>query len=111
MSGKCPRCHKENTLTVVRKEGGKLKCEECSYLCTDDQTDILFGLRRVDSPTKGISYENEGDFESFFSWFCLKKFKTFEERNEHDKKFHKDGDIQLGMFPVGFVPEVVVSCG
>lgn len=111
---KCPNpdiiCTGVNQFEVSRKENGRLKCTVCGYLTSDEFTNALFGLEVVNEP-KGIAYQNKFDTSLFVSWFCLKKFKTFEARNEHDKKYHKDDDVQLGMFPVGFTPAVEVKCG
>lgn len=110
MTNNCPRCHEENTMTSVRKDGGKLKCEKCSYLCTDDETDVLFGLVKVVHETK-TSYENMGNnWEKYPSWYCLKFFNSYDERVAHDKKYHENDTVQLGMFPVGFSTEQPSKC-
>lgn len=110
-ANKCPRCHEENTMTVVRKDGGKLKCEKCNYLCTDDETDVLFGLVKV-VESGMASYENMGNnWEKFPSWYCLKFFDSYDERVAHDKKYHQNDTFQLGMVPVGFMLEKpALSC-
>lgn len=106
----CPRCHVVDTLIVERKSAGKLRCEKCDYLCTDDETDILFGLKKITCDNK-VSYESIGeDWQKFPSWYCLKFFDSFEGRVAHDKKYHKEGEFQLGMLPSGFTTDKKRTC-
>ena len=115
MTSQCLKCKVSGTLIVQReREGGKLECTnpDCKYIYTDDETNKAFGLIHIGDQAKP-SFENGGEnWKKFPSWYCLKLFDTYEERVAHDKKWHKDGEIQLGMFPVGFTPDgTTITCG
>lgn len=106
---KCPTCQVENNFTVVKRDNGRLKCESCGNITSDEFTNKTFGLIVTEEP-KGVAYQNEFDTSLFTSWYCLKKFKDYDLMKSHDSKYHRDGDLQLGMMPVGFKFESPV-CG
>ena len=43
------------------------------------------------------SWENEGEFDKFYCYYCLAKFDTYEEREVHQKKHDKnEPSLQMG---------------
>ena len=45
------------------------------------------------------SWENEGEFDKFYCYYCLRKFATHEEREAHQKKHDKnEPSLQMGYF-------------
>ena len=35
------------------------------------------------------SHENTGDFDSFYCYYCLAKFKTYDEKTSHEQTHDK----------------------
>ena len=107
---KCPRCHKE----VPLENTTMITCPKCKREFINEDIDEAFGVRRVDTIKDGIevaSYETTGDkFEKFPSWYCLKFFDTYEEREEHDKKHHKTRDFMVGCIPSGSPEDFKPEC-
>ena len=107
----CPRCHKEVPLQNVTM----IICPKCKREFINEDIDEAFGVKRVDTIKGGIemtAYETVGDkCLKFPSWYCLKYFDTLEEKDEHDKKYHKVGDFMVGCIPSGFPEGFKRECG
>ena len=81
-------------------------CNHCGADIEDLEANKSMGVEFV-----GDGYESTGDnWNKFFSWFCLKKFDSWDKRVEHDKQYHKLGAPQLGMVPSGIDPDFEVTC-
>lgn len=107
----CPRCHKE----VPLQNETMITCPKCKREFINEDIDEAFGVKRVDTIKGGVevmAYETVGDkCLKFPSWYCLKYFDTYEEKNEHDKKYHKIGDFMVGCIPSGFPEGFKSKCG
>lgn len=109
----CPRCHK--TVELKKDMTSMVKCPRCNREFINEEIDEAFGVKRVDAIKGGvevISFETIGDMcEKYPSWYCLRYFDTCEEKEEHDKKYHKIGDFMVGCIPSGFPDGYKRECG
>jgi outer membrane lipoprotein-sorting protein len=82
-------------------------CDHCGADIEDLEANRLMGVKFA-----GDGYESVGErYLQYPSWFCLKFFKTYNQRIEHDRKFHKRGDPQMGMVPSGISADFDIKCG
>lgn len=104
---KCPECLTETTISKKDKRSSQMVCDHCGADIEDHEANKLMGVEHV-----GDGYQSIGDnYTKFPSWFCLKLFETYDERIEHDKRYHKRDDPALGMVPSGISSEIVIRCG
>ena len=102
---------------MARPKGhsSEMICADCKYVYTNEESERALGIKRVVEIINGEkvdSYENIGDkFSLFPSWYCLKFFKTGEQRRKHDALYHKVGDPMIGMTQSGMPVEFVATCG
>jgi len=107
---KCPRCHKEVPLT----KDSTIICSRCKREFINEDIDEAFGVKRVETIKSGVevvAFETTGDTcLKFPSWYCLRFFDTYEEKEEHDKKYHKVGDFMVGCIPSGLPNDFKTEC-
>ena len=93
-------------LERVNGRSTAMRCTKCKVIVPEKMANKILGIEQTDE-----GYQTTGDnWKFFYSWYCLKKFPSFEERVKHDKKYHKIGDFMLGCVPSGF-SESVPECG
>lgn len=111
----CKKCNKPASAERVSGRSSEMRCVYCKNIFTNEEANELLGVKENREVIDGQlikTYENVGDkFDKFPSWYCLKFFDTYEERNEHDKKYHKVGDFMMGCIPSGFDANMEVKCG
>ena len=107
----CRRCHKE----MPEGDTVMLTCLRCKSEAINEELDVAYGVKKVDTIKGGVeitAYETVGDeCFKFPSWYCGKFFESQNEREEHDKKYHKVGDFMMGCIPTGFSEGFKQECG
>lgn len=110
----CPNCDQKACMARPKAHELKMICAHCKYEYTDEQAELTLGIKRVPAFIDGEwrdSFENIGGvWELFPSPYCLKYFKTYEERITHDKTYHKIGDTMATCIPSGF-NTIIPTCG
>lgn len=115
----CKYCSAITTISRKNKRSSEMMCDACEMPIDDLIANEVMGVEFAELySSAGVSlidtgYVTRGNkYEKFPSWFCLKFFDTYDQRVEHDRKYHVKGvDPQLGMVPSGFDPMFKVECG
>jgi hypothetical protein len=110
----CPNCNNKASMARPKAHELKMVCNHCKYQYTDEQAEETLGIKRVPILIDGQmmdSFENiGGTWELFPSPYCLKYFKTYDERVTHDHTYHKIGDEMTTSVPSGFT-SIIYDCG
>jgi hypothetical protein len=113
---KCPKCKKPTAMARPKAHHLGMVCEHCKYEYTDQEAEKVLGVKKVDTVDLDgqsiTAFVNTGNGHEFYhSWYCLKRFKTYDQMKKHDTTYHKIGDPMAGCIPSGYIVDVEVRCG
>ena len=113
---RCPECKKPTAMARPKAHDLNMICEHCKYEYTDQEAEKVLGVKKVQTvdhegqPTS--AFVNTGNGHEFFhSWYCLKRFKTYDQMKQHDMAYHKIGDKMAGCIPSGYIIDMNITCG